>query len=558
MNERTEFDDLARRKLEERQFPFDPQGWDDMERQLDAMAAPPTKRNDRRWLLAALLLLATFGGVWYAVVSSRTSVPPHEQSTAQVAEQKEGSAKNSTTQSHGTPVAPAPAIAGPAAPAPRPSRHAEPTPNETRPAFSSEAPPTRNPNTTASTPKLPSATSPATTASDVPTPQHTDPPTAAATPPTLAESTATDTLTRDPDTALNTSPTPAVPEPFLPEPTMEDPRAAHAEDQEPDEDAPPLTKAHDTPIAPENTSDTTPTDASAPAVSNIDDPSTPDSTLAATPAPPAVDSTTLVTAADSTLPRPPLYPHWEVSAWGGLFNTSTHYSGTRTTDWATTTSALQTTSFGIELMHMGTHFGVGGGLHYSTYSEHIEAEELSDATSHLVFVHELQSIDTSIMVVNGTVWLNGEQYYATYLQDTTFLVLVSTTSEETVTTVRRNALARSNRTSYLEIPLLLDAHTSAGRWGFGVRGGPMLGVLQGRRGVLPGTTGYTDLVDEAFQDLVLGWTAQGYVRYRLADSWCVGVGPAARGQLLNSMQGDALVRRSTALGGQFSISYQLR
>jgi hypothetical protein len=554
MNERTEFDDLARRKLNEREFPFDPKGWEDMERQLDAL---PQKRNDRLWLLAALFLLITCGGVWYAIGTSRTSGSVQGTRTAQVAEEDRKKATTNTEEDRST-VAPTPPKEVTSAPASEPVQVMERTPDQPRPAPTFTTPPEKQPNTSAGTPSRPTPTSPTTKVSDPPATQHTDPPIPEAMTTTFDGPTGSDTLPRSTDAALNTVPAAAAAEPFLAEPTMDDPRPARTDDHAADADVAPATKADDMPVALDNTSATPSADASAAVVSRNDDGSTPDSTRAVIPEIPTTDSTTLANAANNTLPTPALHPHWEITAWGGLFNTSTRYGGARTADWATKTSARQTTGFGAELMHMGTHFGVGGGLHYSTYAEHLAAQELTDATSHLVFVHELQSIDTSIMVVNGTVWINGQQYYSTFLQDTTFLVLVTTTSQETVTTVRRNALARNNRTSYLEIPLLFDAHANAGRWGFGIRGGPMLAVLQGRRGVLPGTTGYTDLADAAFQDLLLGWTAQGYVRYRLAESWSIGVGPAARGQLLNSMQGDALVRRSTAWGGRFSISYQLR
>ncbi|MBX2973179.1 MAG: hypothetical protein KF797_08755, partial [Flavobacteriales bacterium] len=269
-----------------------------------------------------------------------------------------------------------------------------------------------------------------------------------------------------------------------------------------------------------------------------------------------------VTADTATAPPAPLSPalsprRLELSAWGGPFMTRTHYSGDRTTDWASTVSGGRAFAFGAELMRQGEHFGLGTGLHYMTYAERIEAQGLQDETRTTVTSYHLSGIDTTVLIVNGTVWINGQQYHATQMLDTTIYVLVGTDSEVVSTNVRRNALTRSNRTSYLEIPLLFDAHLRRGVWSFAVRGGPTLGLLQGRRGALPTTSGYTDLGDEAFSELVLGYTIQGHVRYHLGELWSVGVGPALRGQLTNGFQGEGLHRRASAAGAVISVGYRL-
>lgn len=265
----------------------------------------------------------------------------------------------------------------------------------------------------------------------------------------------------------------------------------------------------------------------------------------------------LYDSASTAYPPLPTRPQWELGLWAGVFNTHTSYSGSRTSDWATAHAGRNSIGFGAELVRMGDHFGYGSGLHYISYAERVAASGLTSSQVATVWSHHLMGVDTTILVTNGTTVINGQTYYVTYSLDTTIMVLVSTSEEETVTTVRRNALERTNRTSYLEIPLLLDAHTGAGRWLFGLRGGPTVGVLQGRRGQLPGAAGYTDLQDEAFHELVFGWTAQGYVRYQLGEAWSIGVGPSARGQLGNTMQGNDLMRRSAAWGGVFGIAYRL-
>ncbi|MGV3638305.1 MAG: hypothetical protein ACO1NQ_11760 [Flavobacteriales bacterium] len=270
----------------------------------------------------------------------------------------------------------------------------------------------------------------------------------------------------------------------------------------------------------------------------------------------AMDSTFIVDSTVAVMP-PPQRSRLELSLWGGPFSTSTRYTGDRTTDWASTINKAGSIAFGAELMRQGEHFGFGAGLHYTSYVEQLDARDLKDELRTTVTTYELNGIDTTVLVVNGTVWINGQQYYMTQMLDTTIYVLVGTDSELVSTNVRRNALARSNRTSYLEIPLLFDAHLRRGHWTFALRGGPMLGIIQGRRGVLPTSSGYTDLNDEAFTELVLGYTIQGHVRYQLGEAWTVGVGPALRGPLANTVQGDQLQRRANAAGGVITVGYRL-
>ncbi len=270
----------------------------------------------------------------------------------------------------------------------------------------------------------------------------------------------------------------------------------------------------------------------------------------------AMDSTLI---ADSTVAVMPPAPRsrLELSVWGGPFSTSTRYSGDRTTDWASTINKTRSVAFGAELMRQGEHFGLGAGLHYTTYVEQLNAESLKDELRTTVTTYQLNGIDTTVLVVNGTVWISGQQYYMTQMLDTTIYVLVGTDSEVVSTNVRRNALARSNRTSYLEIPLLFEAHIRRGHWGFSLRGGPTLGIVQGRRGVLPTSSGYIDLTDEAFSDIVLGYTIQGHIRYHFGEAWSLGIGPALRGQLSNSLQGDQLQRRANATGAVVTVGYRL-
>jgi hypothetical protein len=62
MKQTNEFDDLARRKLEERAFPMEAAHWEDMQRLL---ALEQRKRRGFYWPLAAGLLLLVGTGLWW-------------------------------------------------------------------------------------------------------------------------------------------------------------------------------------------------------------------------------------------------------------------------------------------------------------------------------------------------------------------------------------------------------------------------------------------------------------------------------------------------------------
>jgi hypothetical protein len=87
-----------------------------------------------------------------------------------------------------------------------------------------------------------------------------------------------------------------------------------------------------------------------------------------------------------------------------------------------------------------------------------------------------------------------------------------------------------------------------------------VGLLTGRQGALPSEDGitYTDLADRAFRQVMFGYTARAYIRYRWNAAWSIGVEPTVRGQLQNSLGDGPLDRRSSAFGGMISLSYRLR
>lgn len=219
-----------------------------------------------------------------------------------------------------------------------------------------------------------------------------------------------------------------------------------------------------------------------------------------------------------------------------------------------------TPMFGADIMHMGTHFGIGGGVHYGTYAERIHTE---DRTSTLVNIENywyLQPIDTTFLLITDTIDIQGETYYVGVPQNITVNVLENGSDTTVITTHIRSGRDQMNRTNYLEVPLLADAHITQGRWMFGLRGGPMLGVLTGRRGAVPNAAddGYEEFADQAFRSLIVGYTARAYIRYRFNSAWSIGLEPAIKGQLLDTYSSGDLSRRSAGFGGSVSLSYRLR
>lgn len=270
------------------------------------------------------------------------------------------------------------------------------------------------------------------------------------------------------------------------------------------------------------------------------------------------DSATAAPAA-TPLPLVPEHAPWEISILGGAFSSTTNYSGSNSADWNADISPESSIGIGAELMHIGSNFGIGTGLHYSTYAERLKTDALDRTTTTLENFWYLMPVDTMVLVITDTIPGTPPTYTGTS-QNTTVNVLTQGTDTTTTTERLREARDQMNRVSYLEVPLLLDAHLVQGRWSFGLRGGPMIGLLTGRRGSLPSSDneGYVSFADEPFRELTLGYTARAYVRYRFNAAWSVGIEPAMRGQLMNSLGSGDLSRRSSAKGVMLSLSYRLR
>lgn len=251
---------------------------------------------------------------------------------------------------------------------------------------------------------------------------------------------------------------------------------------------------------------------------------------------------------------------WEIGLLGGIFSTTSNFRGANSADWNDAVTRQRSASVGAEFMRMGSNFGVGFGVHYGTYAERIAVGEVSNTQVDIDRFWYLQPIDITILNITDTIFQGGSPYYVGESVNTTVNVL--TQGFDTTTTITQQRAARElyNRVSYVEIPLLFDVHVVQGRWSLGLRGGPTLGLLSGRRGALPNGSndGYTDFSDQAFRELMLGYTARAYVRYRWNAAWSVGLEPAIRGQLVNSLNDGPLDRRSSAFGAMLSLSYRLR
>lgn len=268
---------------------------------------------------------------------------------------------------------------------------------------------------------------------------------------------------------------------------------------------------------------------------------------------------------DSAMSAPPALPvapplvtpqsPWELSVLGGIFRSNSTYTGQGTDTW----SIAQESSWGAgaELMHMGRNFGVGTGLHYGTYADRLSTPEVSNTVTTIEHFWYLANVDTTILLITGGDSLGG---YTGISIPATVQVIQSGYDTTSISTLLRRASERVNRTSYIEVPLLMDAHVVQGRWSLGVRGGPTLGLLTTRSGSIPreGDEAYADLNDVTMRQYVFGWTARVYVRYRFNSAWSVGIEPSARGQLFDGLNDLGITRRSSAFGAMLSLSYRLR
>lgn len=553
MNSSNEFDELARQKLAERSFPFEEGHWQAAQ---DALKAQRGGSKRAFWLLGAIALLLAGGGAWWwmqddaGVEKNNIAAIENEQKSSAIALED-----NDTELQNITPTTPnssevaersIPQVSG---------TTSVPNTESEKPVLAAEQMPTRTQNTR-------------TFSEGEDTGSRTTGNAVAANP--SAEREASQQLdakttrpeirdTEQTDEARNIE--------------LVETESSALSNQEKSSST-----AEEMPIAPEGTPeeatdqniavvvDATHMDTSTEEIATQIDPA---STVVANSDAESVNVGTTEQpndSADVAYPEPLQLPlvaqnsPWEIGALAGIFSTTSSFRGANSADWNSDVARQRTNSFGAEIMRMGSNFGVGLGLHYGSYAERIAVGEVSNTVTEIDRFWYLNPVQQTVLIITDTIVQGGEPYFVGESITTTVDVL--TQGFDTTTTITQQRAARElyNRVNYLEIPLLLDAHLVQGRWSLGLRGGPTLSVLTGRSGYLPNNSndGYTDFSDQAFRELVLGYTARAYIRYRWNAAWSIGLEPAIRGQLMNSLAEGPLERRSTALGGMLSLSYRLR
>ena len=293
----------------------------------------------------------------------------------------------------------------------------------------------------------------------------------------------------------------------------------------------------------------------------IDPTTSASSDTTAVPALATVALDTLITTMPSQQPASTgTKPFWEFSLLAGAHNTATKYTGGNSSEWGNALSSVTAPTFGAEMMRLGRNTGIGFGVHYTCYKERFNSEDRFRTDLEYRNSYFLNYIDTAVTIIVGIDTSSGDTAYITQQVTTTVTVLDSST--DTVSTSTRTSEGRShvNSACYLEIPVLFDAHLTQGRWSLGLRGGPYFGLLTGRRGSLPNAawSEYTDLADQPFSALMVGYTARAYVRYRFNAAWSIGIEPSYRGQVLNAFSSGDIARRSNAAGVLLSLNYSLR
>lgn len=509
MKHENEFDDLARRKLEERSFPMEATHWEDMQRLL---AQEQRKRRGFYWPLAAGLLLLVGTGLWWQLAqepapdavtevnevkapAQEATAPPSGSATEQSPETNASTAPTSATE----PSAAAPASPDAASVAPS----AEPSPrNATRDGQRNDP---KRPNEPAVAPALvvaasgdPGRPAPAEAIAPpvVPSEGPTVPPVVVVAPPGVVPS---------------TEPSPAI--------VQADPTAQAA------------------PTA-----------------------GTADSTKTAPPLP-------ISASAPETSTTPPVAPvvapvkpgSWDITLLGGTLLSTSTFNGGTSAEWNGSLTGEQAPAFGLEAMRMGRNFGFGTGLHYTTYAErYVQEAQFATATNYND-VFFLTPVDTTVLIVTDTVLQGGQVYYITSPYTITINVLDQTIDTVITTVQTQQARDQVNSLNYLEVPLLGDVHTAKGKWQFGVRGGPTIGLLTGRRGAVPDSQmdGLTDYADQPFRSYGFGYVARGYVRFSFCTAWSVGIEPTLRGHFTDAYEDYTLSRRSTGVGAMLSLSYRL-
>jgi hypothetical protein len=551
MNRENEFDELARRKLEERSFTYQESDWKQAQQ---AIAAQRGRKRRGFWLLGAAALLMVGTTAWWSlreaerdgtlantapVTNRRTAAA--EQHAANEAQDPSTSSASTTSTASAVPTTDDIASASvdtdqiPATP-----YSAGVASNAPAQALASSTAAAHTSSTSSNTPYRDRNTSPqrnstAVASTGMTTTGAPKAGTSAETPNTSVPNTV-DRGTIIPATVSGT----AMPSP------------ATASSEQGNAEPPPPAMAVD-PTA----------EVSPGTTKNTDTLDEPELIMPLTTAPTTSPSDSATTAPTAVPAVPPIIPDrapWEISVLGGGLSSIATYSGGNSAEWSGDISREVSPGFGAELMHLGRNIGLGMGLHYGTYAERIQVPAIDRTSIERRNYWYLMPVDTTILLITDTVQQGGQTVYEGASITTTVNVLTLGEDSTLTTTHVRDAGEPVNRTSYLEVPLLFDAHLVQGRWSMGLRGGPTVGLLTGRTGGIPNSTkdGHTEPGDQAFREVVFGWTARAYLRYRWNAAWSIGIEPAMRGLFVNSLSEGDVKRRSSAFGGMISLSYRLR
>lgn len=543
MKDTNGFDELARRKLAERRFAFDETHWADMEQLLNERARKP--KLWWPWTVAGVLLLGA-GALWLGTEQEAPSAsgnnvavvePTAPQSAADVHVRSENAAPASETIPSTTTGKSQPESEGIVEPSTTSPSGASTTKGTTSVLKSSAPSFLRQARANAPSPTAEETTMPVQAAQHNGT--NEEPAAVITTSTTIADASSGNIASSHPSEATGTiDPVASQTVPPVSEPTAGTgseavtPGTAIAEPID-------ITSAQEPPAVP--------TTANTDVAATGNEPSAPEAPSAPATAPPPPSTWLAI--------RTP----FELTALGGMFSTSSVYSGSGTEDWNASVDRQNMPGFGLEgVWNLNDHFALGTGAHYGSYRERLHTGGSISTDRVLTNNYFWVPYDTMVLTVIGTDTIGATIYNITELVPTTVYDLEHTTDTTYNTTVLRQARTVTNTVSYLEIPLLLDAHTSRNRWVFGLRGGPSLGLVTSKQGTVPGDgeAGFTALKDRTFRSLTLGCSARAYVRYRLSSTWSIGVEPTWRQQLGNAFNDGTVQRRANALGVYLSLSYR--
>lgn len=238
--------------------------------------------------------------------------------------------------------------------------------------------------------------------------------------------------------------------------------------------------------------------------------------------------------------------------------TRTRYGGVGAEEWGGASTANITGFCGLELFQMKEHWGWGAGLHVTSYAERLKLDERSNSFTTYQYEHTVNAVDTSIMTIVDTVVVDGTTYYVTQTMNTTIYVVSTELDSLLNTEVTRQAVERVNRSRYVEVPIMGDAHTACGRWLFGVQAGPVLQFRSTSSVVLPldGNGTPVDAGTLPVRSWNLGAIVRPYARYRITGAWSLGIEPFWRGQLMNALEGDTRSMRSSGIGANAALVYR--